>query len=358
MIRHDARRALTVAACGLAGVLFVDSGPTEAYQYECCDGCDDAIKWGEGCCRTADMEINTISFARGGTWDTALGVALGHWNAVESSSFRFTVSHDDERVVELGDGDNQVYFIDIADDGVGDTLAVTLLDGNYLCPPFDDADIHEADVEFDSDETWYTGAFSYTSASISVRMTAAHEFGHALGLDHQNGRLTRMNSLYPCGGPVMTTLSPRPLPDDRQGTRFLYPEDDDEQADLVASNFESRGGGFSNKVDTTTVADPGDEVTIEYTFMNLGTVVADDFDIGFYLSEDDRIREADVRLGRNSGARVSAGNVVTSQRLLTIPADTAPGDYFLGIILDLEDDVDELNDFNNSLPQWRTITIR
>src|SRR6185436_11281892 len=129
-------------------------------------------------------------------------------------------------------------------DGPGDTLAVTHLWYN-LCYPFDDADIKEADVEFDSDESWYTSSFNYTSSSIHFRTVAVHEFGHALGLQHEDDILDTMNSFYPNGGPASYNKLMIPLADSRQGVRYLYSEGGTARADLIALNFKRTGSGSS-----------------------------------------------------------------------------------------------------------------
>ena len=92
------------------------------------------------------------------------------------------------------------------------------------------------------------------------------------------------------------------------------------------------------------------------TFANLGTS-AIGFNIGFYLSSNDFISTSDRLLGTNTGASASAGGLLTFTRSLYIPADIAPGTYYLGFLVDNNSAVGEANEGNNSQPMPRTITI-
>lgn len=332
--------------------LTLPSNRAGAYGWRHCDG--DRITWSEECDACATMWISTTSFPPGSVWDGELQSAMASWNDIERSEFTFYVGRDTDGTHNSSNGRNEIYFDDI--DGPGDTLAVTRLRFNS-CLPFDDADIKEADVEFDVDESWYTGDFSYTSSGIHFRLVAVHEFGHALGLLHEDRWLARMNSFYPNGGPITRRKFVRPLADDREGARYLYAEGGTARADLVASNYERTGSGTSDLVDAPTSATRGSTITAEFTFMNIGSADSGSFNIGFYLSSNDNITTSDRLLGTNYGAWANAGGVVTFSRTLTIPNNVTPGTYYLGILLDKDGDVTEWSDSNNSLAHPRTITI-
>jgi hypothetical protein len=328
---------------------------SQAYTYLACDSGSDPITWSEECDDCARMHVNTISFPAGNPFTTEVNAAMDTWNAIERSNFTFVKLLDTNGT--YGENDvNEVVFDDI--DGEGDTLAVTRTWYN-LCYPFDDADIKEADVIFDVAEDWYTSAFNYTSSNIHFRTVAVHEFGHALGLKHEDDVLETMNSFYPNGGPASYSKLSIPLADSRQGLRFLYPQGGTAKADLVALNFKRTGAGSSALVSGPTSAPNGSYVTIQCTFQNIGSASSGEFNIGFYLSTNDFITTSDRLLGTNYGAWASAGATVTFTRTLYIPADVAPGVYRLGLLLDKDGDVDEWNNSasNNGLAQPRTITI-
>jgi hypothetical protein len=349
------RKTMIALVMGLVTAsLIMPTKDAGAYYYLTCDDGDDKVTWSETCSACAHMRISTTSMPPGSVWDTEVQSAMASWNDIERSRFTFTVGRDTDGTHDDDNGRNEVYFDDI--DGPGDTLAVTKLRYN-LCVPFDDADIHEADVEFDVDEAWYTGNFSYTSSNIHFRLVAVHEFGHAMGLLHEDRRLARMNSFYPNGGPITRDKFVRAIADDRAGARFLYAQDGTARADLVASNYERTGSGTSNLVDSPSSASRGSTITVEFTFMNIGSANSGEFNIGFYLSSNDTITTSDRLLATNVGASANAGGLVTFSRSLTIPNNVTPGTYYIGILLDKDNDVTEWSDGNNGLAQPRTITI-
>ena len=92
----------------------------------------------------------------------------------------------------------------------------------------------------------------------------------------------------------------------------------------------------------------GSTITIQFTFTNLSTSTQT-FDIGFYLSSNDFISKFDRLLGTNSGAWGSPGFTGTFTRSLSIPGDVAPGQYWLGFIVDNSETIREANETNNNM---------
>lgn len=360
MGRRISRKLIITLLMSLSVVsLTLSSKKAGAFWYLCCDNCDDPITWSETCNKCARMKMLPVSFPSKSIWNNLSRRAMASWNLVNRCDFNFLIGLDTNNTFDHSNGVNEVYFFNT--DGSGNTLAVTWLRYND-CLPFDDADIHEADVEFDVDESWYTTAFSYTSSNINFELVAVHEFGHALGLSprqdlHEDRVLARLNSFYPNGGPITRSRLVQPLADDRAGARFLYPGSGTARADLVASNYKRTGSGTSGLVSSPDSASRGSSVTVEFTFMNIGNANSGSFNIGFYLSTNDTILTADRLIGTNTGASVSAGGVVTFSRELTIPNTVTPGTYYMGILLDKDNDVVEWSNSNNGLAQPRTITI-
>ena len=339
----------------------------KAYHYLTCDDGDDPITWSEECNACAMMFIDTLSFPVGGAkWNALMG-AMDAWNDVEGSTFDFSaLPFNSGGTVTHGNDVNEVYLSGI--DGPGGTLAITHRIYNS-CLPFDDADMKETDVEFDNAEDWQTGDWFYNLEldkpfterihHPNFRIVALHEFGHALGLSHEDDTLATMNSHYPGGGPVGPGAQIVPLADDRAGLRKLYIDifNFPIKADLVGSNYKHTGPGDCDRVNSPVFGSPGGQVTTEFTFMNLGTANSGNFNIGFYLSTDKTITTADKLIGTNFNASVSAGGVVTGSRTLTIPSTVAPGLYWLGVFLDKDGAVSEFSESNNGLMLPRLMVI-
>jgi len=81
---------------------------------------------------------------------------------------------------------------------------------------------------------------------------------------------------------------------------------------------------------------------------NPGTDPVGGFSNGFYLSTDAAITPGDIYLGGNSNSGLAAGGSFNwSSPTLTIPALTAPGKYYGGILVDRTNAVAESNEGNN-----------
>ncbi len=372
MPRKIFERVIATPSMSLAmAIIFLLPREPEPFRYQTCDGGDDFVLWekdeGARCDGCADMFISTVSFPPGSGFEARVLEATGSWIEVERckaliSYLPFSGGY------RTGNGFSEVVFDNI--DNSGGTLAVTRSVYNGLprlrpCLPFDDANISEADVIFDVAEPWYTSSFDYQSSNRHLGLVAVHEFGHVLGLSprndlHENRVLATMNSQYPVGGPVGHARSTIPLADDRKGIRFLYSEGGTAKADLAASNYKRTGGnGTSGLVSGPISAFPGEDVTFEFTFMNLGSANSGSFNMGFYLSDNNVIiGESDLFLGENLGAFCNVGVVFTFSRTLNIPSDVAPGNYFVGMILDKDVNVEEWSENNNNLAQPQPIEIK
>ena len=70
-----------------------------------------------------------------------------------------------------------------------------------------------------------------------------------------------------------------------------------------------------------------------------------------YISSYDRT------LSTNYGAWASPGFSGTFSKTVTIPADVAPGTYYLGYVIDFDNQISEANETNNIQPLPRSITI-
>jgi hypothetical protein len=340
------RIARAVAA---VAILSAGAGAAQAAGWLTCDGTP--TKWNG---YRADMYISTTSFPAGTSWDSSLQNAMWHWNNAGGTGFNFFVGRDTDGTHSSSNGVNEIY---LSGTEVGSALAVTSF--RYYCYWFfgTQTGASEADIAFNSNYAWNTGALSYASlgSPYNFELVAAHELGHAMGLQHEDRWMATMNSYYPNSGTLGYYKEVDPLGDDRVGARILYPDGSGEY-DVAGSAFKRTGTGTSDLVSSPTWAYRGSTVSLEFTFSNQGTDFRG-FDIGFYLSTNDYISTFDRWLGTNYGASAGSGGMGTFTRTLTIPSDIAPGTYYLGFLMDPTNAFGENNENNNNQPMPRTITI-
>jgi hypothetical protein len=334
---------------GAAALLTLTTSAVHAASWLECEG--NKIKWNDS---WTNMYISTTSFPAGSSWDGDLQNAMWHWNNVKGAGFNFFVGRDTDGTHAKDNGHNEIYLHGTE---VGSALAVTFT--RYHCYWLFGYQygLDEADIAFNSNLGWNTGKLDYANlgSPYNFELVALHELGHALGLQHSDGVQATMNSFYANGGPLGNSKEVDPLPDDRRGVRTLYGDSTTER-DVASSPFKRTGTGTTGLVSSPTSAARGSQVTIGYTFGNLGTSSAT-FNIGFYLSTNSIISTGDRLLGSNTGASAGAGAIGSFTRTLTIPADVAPGTYYLGFLVDKDSALAENNEGNNGQPMPRSITI-
>ena len=95
--------------------------------------------------------------------------------------------------------------------------------------------------------------------------------------------------------------------------------------------------------------DAGQSLAVSEAVRNDGDGPAGTFQVGVYLSTDATITPADQLLGLRSVEALAAGALSFGQDDLLVPADTAEGDYFVGVLVDIGGVQAETNEFDNVL---------
>ncbi|MEO1717273.1 MAG: hypothetical protein AAFR76_09200 [Planctomycetota bacterium] len=98
----------------------------------------------------------------------------------------------------------------------------------------------------------------------------------------------------------------------------------------------------------------GGPVNMNITYQNFGGDPSNAVTADFRLSTNDFISTIDTELGTSSYSGLSGNGSSTRQRTVTIPAGTAPGTYYLGVIVTSSDDV---NTGNNQMAISFPITV-
>jgi sugar lactone lactonase YvrE len=125
------------------------------------------------------------------------------------------------------------------------------------------------------------------------------------------------------------------------------------QPDLLVINYTAASPALS--------AAAGDDVVLSsWTLKNQGggfTLIEGAVHIGIYLSDDPIITASDTLLSTDSVGSMTAGQEIDfSAPTVEIPAETEPGDYYIGILVDRFDTIEESNEDNNYVSEPITIT--
>ena len=96
-----------------------------------------------------------------------------------------------------------------------------------------------------------------------------------------------------------------------------------------------------------TIIGPGQSITITETIKNQGEGAAGHTLTHFYLSTDSRVNETDTLLGSRSVPALAAGASNSKSTTISIPADTAVGNWYFLAMADGENVVTETSEVNN-----------
>jgi hypothetical protein len=346
--------------------------PAGAWVKTICLGNGQEIDWDNA---TATMRFSVVSFLTGTPWEDALTEAVTHWNQ-NPSDFDFGTVYNDA-LIGLGNGQNEMWMSsDVAWDPAVTTRWFSGLDN---CS---DPRISEADIVFYKFEDWTTSMATTSlwlyaeSGGRSAQGTAMHELGHALGLSHEDDEYNAMGEDWShlavtgatarsyagedaCDGAVdLYTLNDGTV-EDVGVVHWMYDGADDGYSQHVHTRLYDAGTG--DELDSYEDGDwvqyrvsPGQSIKVEFTYENNGETTQT-VDVGFYLSTNQTITTAfDDRLGGFS-PEIGRGNVYTVKRTITIPADTAPDEYWIGAIIDEDEILAEVTDENNAA--WIPIVV-
>ncbi len=130
---------------------------------------------------------------------------------------------------------------------------------------------------------------------------------------------------------------PTPNEDDESSTGDVAPPVD-EFPDLLIAFFTA-----------DLSADPGAVANYEFTLFNQGDAIASgDYTIGAYLSVDDNLSSDDVFVGVINTGNTPVGQIPNIPGQITVPANQAPGVYFLILNADDENVIEETFETNNT----------
>lgn len=335
--------------------------PSSGYSYEYATFLGGKIKWVD---HDVTLRASGVSFPVG-AWRDDLTVAKNRWND-NPSDFRWTLQFD-EPSVGLNNLQNEIWFSsdqDILDGSPALTLRW------YVGTAIAEADI-VADVGFSFTTSSLTANSSaYEGTKRPFVTTCLHEMGHALGLLHENDVYNTMGNAWTHVNANGGELHFYPGEDACNGAVFLYGLDGTHREDVSVTHwkYSGRDGEYSThertdlldtsgnrlKVHSGTSDDPvfevtlGQQVDMEFQFENSGATTQSPL-TGFYLSTGNNDIQTSDRLLATRTPTLSRNTTYLTTQRLTIPSDLNHGQtYYLGVIVDKNDTIDEVNETNNA----------
>ena len=306
-----------------------------AYIYNTCDG--NKIKWP---LPTAGYRPMNVSFPSGSSQRVALERARDGWNAtVPGRIFFFTFNYTSETHWESGDGLNRIAFTWDYDWG-SSTLGVTL---NWReCET-----LVESDILFHPNKNWNFSHHPAPNASgTKFVLVALHEFGHGMGLKHEDRWMATMNSVYPNSGVFGNENDPDPFADDCAGNGALYGSSS--ARDLAVSVYQRTGWGTSNIISPPSSAQKGTVKTFRFTLLNRGNLAQNGFTLKVYASSDRWISINDSYLG-TATYWLTPGASATVDLNIYIPYSLPSGYRYFGFIADPSNVVGEWAEDQNAV---------
>ncbi|MCI0443396.1 matrixin family metalloprotease [bacterium] len=291
------------------------------------------------------LRVAKISFPEGSVWRSDLENAIGRWNGMVGMWLEYDYIFVDDTSYSSGDDKNTVGFV--AGSDIDNKWGRTRT--RYDCD-----EIEETDVLFNADLVYNTGVQDERVRDTSApafRKVSVHELGHALGLAHYCNELAQMAQGFT--GHIWygdsATYRHHPTPDDCEGARYQYPFSNSE-VDASLMNFEMNGSCGSQiwrNNSTVTLVSPGGSVNVEYTVTNPSNTGIN-FSLGVYVSTNDFISQFDTYIGGFSYF-LPPHYAWERDKTFTIPVSVAPGTYFIGAIVDVENSLAENRESNNRL---------
>ncbi len=336
-----------------------------AYEYILC-GNGDPVYAGEGV-RTFDYGTNLFD-------DEVTAFSAAFIRLSEFSAASATLGVEDPAPA-LSNNQNEIWW----DGSVGTAVCSTRWNNNTDCV------VIESDIRI-GDLTWYAQEDSnhtpYGSSGRPVHGVALHEGGHCVGLGHTN-------NVYSIMGHEWTHV-------DRNNTTTFYGPGEDGSDGLIDLHGERSGGADTYRdVSVTTwrydfasgaysahkqgrLLDAGgiehtktglqwvgqDEYTInagetlqmEYTTENNGEGNSENVELSFRLSTNPIISTLDTEIGYALAAASNRGTPwERTQSGLVIPIGTAPGDYWVGVIADVNNAIPETQEGTNNYAHYPII---
>lgn len=105
------------------------------------------------------------------------------------------------------------------------------------------------------------------------------------------------------------------------------------------------------------VVEAGQVLQVTDTVDNLGSGTAGNFVVGIHLSTDSTITSTDLMIGVRAVTQLAPGQESMATGPITVPLSTQAGTWYVGIVADVQDDITESDEFDNTAVAAQTVEI-
>ncbi|MBN1166479.1 MAG: hypothetical protein JXA44_05030 [Methanospirillaceae archaeon] len=103
-----------------------------------------------------------------------------------------------------------------------------------------------------------------------------------------------------------------------------------------------------SSVDIPEMSKPGELVQVGFVIQNSGSIASGSYKISFYLSQDMIVDLSDISLASSTYDSMGSGSSLYRLRFVPIPKDNPPGRYYLVVMADPQNTIDEGDETNNA----------
>lgn len=335
-----------------------------SYDYTVCEG--EVLKWPS---ENITTRPSSVSFPSGSAPRDALERAISDLNAAPSP---FDINTQYETGISNDNGENEIWGSDSLSPPAVARTWYTCRNPLIGSPT---VKINEVDVVVDTRVNWMfsqnkSSSNAYTGSARPLTNTLEHELGHLVGLNHETRYYNNMGEdwdhIHANGDQIQSYVGE----DMADGMNFLY-DDIIIGADVGVVHWRHTGssGGYSthgrtrifdtsgnelndvssNGQEPRYLVDNGQTIEAEFSIETNFSGRHEGLEIGFFLSENDLITTHDEKIGETTLGAITRNDVYTRRFEIELPSDLMPEtDYHVGIIVDVNDEIDEIRESNNA----------